>query len=607
MTTAQPLQIPFTEFYETGNFIHSQTTKLPKFQENTQNIWNSQKNDVPLRVNKQNSQKISHMPTLTWIGKEKVVNHHLDVPFRVLDRQYTFGDTPDSGNKIIHGDNLEALKALLPEYEGKIKCIYIDPPYNTGNEKWVYNDNVNDPQIRKWLGQVVGSEMDDLTRHDKWLCMMYPRLVLLQKLLKEDGAIFISIDDHEQASLRIVCDEIFGTKNFIGQFVINTTPNARDYGAIGKMHEYCLFYAKNIDLLTTNLIPEKTKTFKYKDEIGGFNVHPLYNSNVAFTKDNRPNLFYPFYLYLDNPIGDCFYEIGLEPIGNCIEIYPPKSQKDNIQFVWRWGREKSINGINKEIIGYLNENGEYRIVQKMRHDAKVIRSMLIEKEYTSRRGTAEVEEIFAQKTFSFPKPKSLLEQFIYSVSDRTSIILDSFAGSGTTAHAVLNLNKQDGGNRKFILVELGDYAENITAERVRRVISGYGEGKNAVVGTGGNFDFYELGDTLFDPKTENLNDNADTEQIRQYVWYSETHAPYIAPTAEHHPYWLGTDQRTNYYFYYIKGEETCLSWDFLRTLTPERDKAEMYIIYADRCVLTESEMQQLNIRFKKIPRDIKRV
>ena len=607
MTTAQLLQIPFTEFHETGNFIHSQTTKLPKFQESTQNIWNFQKNDVPLCFNKQNSQKTSHMPTLTWIGKEKVVNHHLDVPFRVLDRQYTFGDTPDSGNKIIHGDNLEALKALLPEYEGKIKCIYIDPPYNTGNEKWVYNDNVNDPHIRKWLGQVVGSEMDDLTRHDKWLCMMYPRLVLLQKLLKEDGAIFISIDDHEQASLRIVCDEIFGTKNFIGQFVINTTPNARDYGAIGKMHEYCLFYAKNIDLLTTNLIPEKTKTFKYKDEIGGFNVHPLYNSNVAFTKDNRPNLFYPFYLYLDNPIGDCFYEIGLEPIGNCIEIYPPKSQKDNIQFVWRWGREKSINGINKEIIGYLNENGEYRIVQKMRHDAKVIRSMLIEKEYTSRRGTAEVEEIFAQKTFSFPKPKSLLEQFIYSVSDRTSIILDSFAGSGTTAHAVLNLNKQDGGNRKFILVELGDYAENITAERVRRVMSGYGEGKNAIEGTGGSFDFYELGDTLFDPQTENLNDNADTEQIRQYVWYSETHAPYIAPTAEHHPYWLGTDQQTNYYFYYIKGEETCLSWDFLRTLTPERDKAEMYIIYADRCVLTESEMQQLNIRFKKIPRDIKRV
>ena len=143
------------------------------------------------------------MPTLNWIGKEKVVSHHLEVPYRVLDRKYTFGDTPDSGNMIIHGDNLEALKALLPQYEGKVKCIYIDPPYNTGNENWVYNDNVNDPHIRKWLGKVVGSEIDDLTRHDKWLCMMYPRLVLLQRLLSDDGAIFISIDDNEQANLQV--------------------------------------------------------------------------------------------------------------------------------------------------------------------------------------------------------------------------------------------------------------------------------------------------------------------------------------------------------------------------------------------------------------------
>ena len=245
MTTAQPLQIPFTEFHETGNFIHSQTTKLPKFQENTQNIWNFQKNDVPLRVNKQNSQKTLHMPTLTWIGKEKVVNHHLDVPFRVLDHQYTFGDTPDSGNKIIHGDNLEALKALLPEYEGKIKCIYIDPPYNTGNEKWVYNDNVNDPHIRKWLGQVVGSEMDDLTRHDKWLCMMYPRLVLLNRLLSEDGAIFISIDENELASLKFVCDEIFGMSNFVGQwqwYKSATPPNLSH--KIKRNVEYILGYEK---------------------------------------------------------------------------------------------------------------------------------------------------------------------------------------------------------------------------------------------------------------------------------------------------------------------------------------------------------------------------
>ena len=152
------------------------------------------------------------MPTLEWIGKDKVVNHHQEVPYRVLERQYSYDEAgqhvKDNGseNMVIHGDNLEALKALLPRYEGKVKCIYIDPPYNTGNEGWVYNDNVNDPKIKKWLGEVVGKEGEDLSRHDKWLCMMYPRLKLLQRLLAGDGAIFISIDDTEYANLKLICD-----------------------------------------------------------------------------------------------------------------------------------------------------------------------------------------------------------------------------------------------------------------------------------------------------------------------------------------------------------------------------------------------------------------
>lgn len=165
------------------------------------------------------------MPTLNWIGKDKVLNHHLEVPFHVLERQYSFDEAgkheEDNGseNMIIHGDNLLALKSLLPKYEGKIKCIYIDPPYNTGNENWVYNDNVNDPQIQRWLHQVVGKEGEDLSRHDKWLCMMYPRLKLLQRLLADDGVIFISIDDNEQAKLRLICDEIFGNGNFLATIV----------------------------------------------------------------------------------------------------------------------------------------------------------------------------------------------------------------------------------------------------------------------------------------------------------------------------------------------------------------------------------------------------
>ena len=200
------------------------------------------------------------MPRLEWIGKDAVVNHHLSVPYRTLEKQYTFG-APDDGqvaaNKIIHGDNLEALKSLLPEYEGKVKCIYIDPPYNTGNEGWVYNDNVKSPKIQKWLGMVVGKELEDLTRHDKWLCMMYPRLKLLHQLLADDGAIFISIDDNEQANLRPICDEIFGAGNFVTQIIWETKREAKGIPPT-KMcvinHEYILVY-------------QKTNAYKFRGEL----------------------------------------------------------------------------------------------------------------------------------------------------------------------------------------------------------------------------------------------------------------------------------------------------------------------------------------------------
>lgn len=533
------------------------------------------------------------MPTLNWIGKEKVVSHHLEVPYRVLDRQYTFGDTPDSGNMIIHGDNLEALKALLPEYENRIKCIYIDPPYNTGNEGWVYNDNVNDPHIRKWLGKVVGSEIDDLSRHDKWLCMMYPRLVLLQKLLSEDGAIFISIDDNEQANLKLICDEIFGKTNFIAQVIWE-----RAYAPVNlkkhfsESHDYILCYAKKIDNLICNGLPrtsEQNKDYKNLDndprgpwKAGNPSVGPAVEKNT--------------------------YEI-ISPSGR--KMLPPSGRS------WLYTRERFDEMVADNRI-YWGKDGNSIWAPKMflSEVKQGITPMTIWK-YSevghSQDATKKLKEIFDGKAvFDYPKSVDLIKRCLELYSDKDSIILDSFAGSGTTAHAVLNLNKQDGGHRKFILCEMCDYAENITAERVRRVMKGYGAGNNAVEGTGGSFDFYELGETIFDPATGNLNDDADTEQIRRYLWFSETNVPY--PTTDGdamnristHPYYLGTHQHNNYYFYYIKGEETCLDWDFLNTFT-EQDRAEMYIIYADRCVLTEEEMMKLNIRFKKIPRDIKRV
>lgn len=217
------------------------------------------------------------MPTLDWIGKEKVINHHHDVPFRVLEHKYGFrADNLEdksetrSGNKIIHGDNLEALKALLPEYEGKIDCIYIDPPYNTGNEGWVYNDNVNDPHIKKWLGEVVGAEGEDFSRHDKWLCMMYPRLKLLHQLLASDGIIAVSINDQELFNLGYIMNEIFGVSNRLACAPWKAEPSGgKDKTALRTGHEYVLIYSKGD---TKNLVKEEKSTGKLdkKDKWGRF-------------------------------------------------------------------------------------------------------------------------------------------------------------------------------------------------------------------------------------------------------------------------------------------------------------------------------------------------
>lgn len=229
------------------------------------------------------------MPTLEWIGKEKVINHHQQVPFRVLERQYSYDQkgqqAADNGseNMIIQGDNLEALKALLPRYEGKVKCIYIDPPYNTGNEGWVYNDNVNDPKIRKWLGEVVGKEGEDLSRHDKWLCMMYPRLRLLQKLLSNDGCLIISIGYHELQNLFYVCKEIFSSKQIVTVTV--QTSGGKPSGGFNYVHEYLVF------IVPTDFVPNAL------DFCGGNMRTPYEGLTLStFDKTQRPNQTYPIFV-----------------------------------------------------------------------------------------------------------------------------------------------------------------------------------------------------------------------------------------------------------------------------------------------------------------------
>jgi len=544
------------------------------------------------------------MPTLHWIGKEKVINHHMDVPFKVLEHAYGFDNgkqtdkETNSGNKIIHGDNLEALKSLLPEYEGKIKCIYIDPPYNTGNEGWVYNDNVTDPKMKKWLGQVVGKESEDLSRHDKWLCMMYPRLKLLHKLLAEDGAIFISIDDIEVNHLRLVLDEIFGSNSFISQLIWKSrkSEDARAKTGVSNDHEYVICYGKTSQIKFLGVDKDLTKFSNPDNDFRG--AWRSADITGLATKEQRPNLHYDL---LD-------IETGL--------IYPPPNKG------WRFEVKTMDKKISEGRVIFPN-NPEGRPCQKMflgemASTTKTLSSVITE--FNTGDGSKEIDSLLGSGIFDFPKPSIFIQFLIEQVSNSKDIILDSFAGSGTTAHAVLNLNKQDGGNRKFILIEMEDYAETITAERVKRVINGYGDKE----GTGGSFDYFELGQPLF-IEAGVLNELVGIEKIRAYIWYSETHTGTMselgftgfrdlqdkenvvttnpANSDTDSDTFLGKHNDTAYYFNYESDRVNTLNHAFLAMM---KTKAEQYVIYADNCLLTKEYMTKHHLIFKKIPRDITR-
>lgn len=538
------------------------------------------------------------MPTLHWIGKDKVINHHLDVPFRVLEHKYNYRLNDDlktqaeiSGNKIIHGDNLSALKALLPEFEGKIKCIYIDPPYNTGNESWVYNDNVNDPKIRKWLNTVVGREGEDLSRHDKWLCMMYPRLKLLHKLLADDGAIFISIDDNEQANLKLIMDEIFGMGNFVTNIIwqkIHSIKNDAKHLSVN--HDFVLLYSKNIDSFQIKLLQRSEKMdSRYKN--------PDLDTRGPWQSGD---------LVANEPRKDGNYDV-FGPTGKTFNVPPDKH--------WVYSKENLMKMIEENRI-WFGKTGD-SFPRKKRFLSEVQQGKTPDTWWTSdevghnQEAKREIKGILNidNQTFSTPKPVRLMERIFQLSSDKNSIILDSFAGSGTTAHAVLNLNKQDGGNRKFILIEMEEYAESITAERVRRVMNGYGDAE----GTGGSFDFYELGEPLFD-EDGNLNEKVGVEKIRQYIWYTETKTNLNQDLRDlsdepdskrlnENNFFLGKHNDTAYYFYYKPEEVTTLD---LESLSIVKEKEEQYVIYADNCLLAKDYMRKHNIIFKKIPRDIRR-
>ena len=516
------------------------------------------------------------MPTLEWIGKDKVVNHHQHVPYRVLEEKYTY-NAEKSDNMIIRGDNLEALKALLPKYEGKIKCIYIDPPYNTGNEKWVYNDNVNDPKIRKWLGNVVGTEGEDLTRHDKWLCMMYPRLKLLHRLLSEDGFIFISIDVFEYANLKCILDEIFGLQNFrnciaVRRGIKNVQAQFDEVQALSLGHEYIYLYSKNPQAK----LPKLSKDFE---------IEKAGKWDTFWRGTDRPTMRYE--IFGNKPErGQWRWEIGRAT----------KAAKNYEKYLTEYSETMSIDDYYVEHLMATNEKLDF--VRK--NESGTVQYYVPPQ--TGKLLSDNWMDILLSGSFAgFDTEKNvlLIERIIDWITDSDSIVLDSFAGSGTTAHAVLNANKQRGGSRKFILIELMDYAETTTASRVKRVIDGDSNGKNTTAGTGGSFTFYDLGEALLLPNG-NLNENVSEDKIREYVYYMETKEAMVA-VSNGNPYFMGNSRDAAYYFFYEKDAITTLDHDFLATIL---ERADSYIIYADLCTIPAEELAKYNITFKKIPRDI---
>lgn len=576
------------------------------------------------------------MPTLDWIGKDAVIRHHKEVPFRLLepDPKLSHGD-PGEGNLIVQGDNLHALKALLPKYAGRVKCIYIDPPYNTGNEGWVYNDNVNSPEILKWLGQTVGKEAEDLSRHDKWLCMMYPRLVLLREFLADDGLLFVAHDDNECASLRLLLDEVFGRNQHVATFVWNSSGHTDNQLEVKVNHEYiACFSRKRKNLRIANLIDPNTR------EDSNLWDNRAENSITKNGPGNPAS-------YIDLPEGFPFRgdSLELEPSSfpsdllSWMESDRPSSStikrkypSDRIEFPLRmdrmlcndgrlqapcrvysgWANARKLqlfidNGCSPlieddgaELTFYLSGRGVI-YYEKIKPSAHNVVSVLRNFGTTEKmRGTLEGMGIH----FSYPKPVRLVQYLIRLASEKDSIILDSFAGSGTTAHAVLKQNAEDGGSRKFILVEMEpSIAEDITAKRVKQVAQGYTDAKgNSVEGLGGGFQFCSMSDEPLFNEFGDIRDDVTFAQLADFVWFSEVGTGY---TGKGDSPLLGVHEGRAIYLLFngILGDRrpqggNILTNAILEALPPHDGPK---IIYAAATKLGAGALQRANVIFKQTP------
>jgi DNA modification methylase len=549
------------------------------------------------------------MPTLNWIGKDAVVNHHKEVPFYLLKCRQDLSVIPDPpllsgkgpggevGNLLVQGDNLLALKALLPHYAGQVKCIYIDPPYNTGNEGWVYNDAVNSPEMRNWLGKVVGGEAEDLSRHDKWLCMMYPRLSLLVQFLRPDGFLFVSLDEIEAARFRLMMEEILPSYQYISTLIWKSRRNLdnRSLHNVSIDHEFVVAYRAGNGAFRGAEIDMSKYSNPDNDPRG-----PWMSDNLVglATKERRPNLHYD----LINPqTGDVY---------PC----PPKG--------WRYSQETMAQKIEEgRVIWPKNKNGRPRhkkFASDLQSEFAGFSSFL--ECGNTNEGTEEMMKIMGQEQFIFPKPRSLVETLLEQTTTGEDIVLDAFAGTGTTGHATLSLNWKDGGNRRFILVEMEEnICKNITAQRLRRAALGYtykdqkGNEKQET-GLGGGFRYCELGETLFDAQGK-IRKEVSFEDLARHVYFTETGQP-LDPTprppslkGKGESPLLGVHNGVAVYLLYngiLKdksvGGGNVLTRPVLASL-PKHDGPK--VIYGNGTLFSESKLRELNITFRQVPYEIK--
>jgi DNA modification methylase len=533
------------------------------------------------------------MPTLNWIGKEAVVNHHHHVPFHLLKDvpELAAGD-PGSGNLIVQGDNLVALKALLPYYAGQVKCIYIDPPYNTGNESWIYNDNVNSPLIRDWLGKTVGKEAEDLSRHDKWLCMMYPRLALLKRFLRSDGSIWISMDDSEAALLRVLMDEIFGRERFIACNVWQKRYSRENREAIGDVHEYILVYAMDSERFkeTRNriaLTDEQAKIYKNPtdDPKGRWRGIPM------TAQGWRPNQMYE----IVSPAGVVHYP----PEGRCWSMIEPEFKKLRDAGRVYFGKDGKSQ---PSVIRYLDEVDGFVPWTWWPHD---------EVGHTDE-ARKEIQGLFKTQTaFDTPKPTRLIERVLQIATKPGDLILDSFAGSGTTGHAVLNLNQSgaDKAARRFILVEMeSKIAREVTAERVRRVSEGYTHAKGGdMASVGGSFRFCELGETLFDERGQ-IKPSVSFGDLARHVYFTETGEPLPRERVLKSPL-IGECRGVGIYLLFngVLGDKSTKGGNILtRGVLAQLPKFDgQKVIYCAGCLLGKDRLQAEDITIRQTPYEIK--